>query len=139
MATVEPILCKAGFALFVAGLLLGAAIPRLKSPRLGLSAHLTAVQGGIALIAIGLLWPHFNLGPLTSTVLSFALWISTWLLSLGIALAAVYGASKVLPIAGQGLRASAKQEQAVAILVVGSSTVLTLSSIVIFALWIGGP
>jgi (hydroxyamino)benzene mutase len=138
MASIEPILCKAGFALFVAGLLLGAAIPRFKSPRLGLSAHLTAVQGGIALIAIGLLWPHFNLAPLTSTVLSFALWISTWLLSLGIALAAMCGASKVLPIAGQGLRASAKQEQAVAILVGGSSVVLTLSSIVIFALWIGG-
>jgi hydroxylaminobenzene mutase len=138
MATAEPILCKAGFALFVGGLLLGVAIPRFKSPRLGLSAHLTAVQGGIALIAIGLLWPRFHFGTLTSTVLSFALWISTWLLSLGIALAAVYGASRVLPIAGQGIRASAKQEQAVAILVVGSSAILTLSSIVIFALWIVG-
>ena len=97
------------------------------------------MQSGTALIAIGLLWPHFNLGPLTSTVLSFALWISTWSLSLGIALAAVYGASRVLPIAGQGFRASAKQEQAVALLVAGSAAILTLSSIVIFALWIVAP
>jgi hydroxylaminobenzene mutase len=138
MASVEIALCKAGFALFVVGLLIGAAIPGFNSPRLGLSAHLTAVQGGIALIAIGLLWPHFNLGPLTSTVLSFALWVSTWLLSLGIALAAVFGAGKVLPIAGDGLRASAKRERTVAMLVVGSSAILTLSSIAVFTLWIAG-
>ncbi len=138
MASVEIALCKAGLALFVVGLLIGAVIPRFNSPRLGLSAHLTAVQGGIALIAIGLLWPHFNLGPLTGTVLSFTLWVSTWLLSLGIALAAVFGAGEVLPIAGNGLRASAKRERTVAMLVVGSAAALTLSSIAVFTLWIAG-
>jgi len=71
-------------------------------------------------------------------VLSFALWVSTWLLSLGIALAAVFGAGKVLPIAGDGLRASAKRERTVAMLVVGSSAILTLSSIAVFTLWIAG-
>lgn len=55
MAHPSTTLCFAGLLLFMLGLLNGFAIPRLQSPRLGLSAHLAAVQSGTFLIAIGLL------------------------------------------------------------------------------------
>jgi hydroxylaminobenzene mutase len=38
--------------LFLAGLLTGLAIPVCRSPRLGLSAHLTGVQSGTFLLAL---------------------------------------------------------------------------------------
>lgn len=55
-------LAKAGLWLFLAGLLIGAAIPKFTSPRLALSAHLTAVQSGTALLAIGWFWPQLTQG-----------------------------------------------------------------------------
>ncbi|MGH7735765.1 MAG: hydrogenase, partial [Gemmatimonadales bacterium] len=76
----SEILCLAGLVLFMLGLLAGFVIPRMRSPRLGLSAHLTAVQGGSFLIAVGLMWPKLALGEAMSRVLANGLWISIDLL-----------------------------------------------------------
>ena len=54
MTATAILLGKAGFVLFALGLLIGIAIPKLRNPRMGLSAHLTAVQTGPTLIAIAL-------------------------------------------------------------------------------------
>src|SRR3974377_2232036 len=116
MATVEPALCKSGFALFIFGLLLGATIPRFKHARIGLSAHLTAVQGGTALMAMGAIWPTLCNDPTASALLGHVIWASMWSLAVGLTLAAMFGAGKVLPIAGTGARASPYQERLVATL-----------------------
>jgi len=57
------LLCFAGVLLFLLGLLTGFAIPALRSPRIGLSAHVASIQSGIALVAFGLVWPRLALSP----------------------------------------------------------------------------
>lgn len=119
-------LAKAGLWLFLAGLLIGAAIPKFTSPRLALSAHLTAVQSGTALLAIGWFWPQLTDGNAYAGILGHALWISFWVLSAGLTLAAAWGASRVLPIAGTGYSATAVKEQIAAFLISASSVSLTV-------------
>ena len=58
METLSSTLCFMGALLFMLGLLTGAGIPSFRSPRIGLSAHLAAIESGLALIAFGLLIPH---------------------------------------------------------------------------------
>ena len=49
-------LISAGILLFLIGLLFGLVFPRLANPRMGLSAHLVALQGAIYLVVLGLIW-----------------------------------------------------------------------------------
>ena len=55
MEAVSSTLSFMGALLFLLGLLTGFGIPAFRSPRIGLSAHLDAIQSGLALIAFGLL------------------------------------------------------------------------------------
>jgi (hydroxyamino)benzene mutase len=119
-------LSKAGLWLFLVGLLIGAAIPKFTSPRLALSAHLTAVQSGTALLALGWFWPQLTHGNANAEVLGHALWISFWMLSVGLTLAAAWGASRVLPIAGAGYGATALKERMAAVLITSASVLLIL-------------
>src|ERR1700753_649959 len=96
-------LCFAGMLLFLLGLLNGLAIPRMRSPRLGLSAHLTGVQSGTFLIAAGLLWSKLSLAGTLSAVVAHALWVSLYAVWLSLVLAGVFGAGRGLPIAGGGI------------------------------------
>lgn len=137
--TMIEILCKSGFALFAAGLCIGAMIPRFKNPRLGLSAHLTAVQAGAALMAMGAMWPTLSSHPTAGTVLGHVISASSWSLVGGLTLAAVYGASRVLPIAGSATRGTPMQERLVATIVLGSSVILTAATLGIIALWFVKP
>ena len=50
-----------GAVLFMLGLLIGFAIPVLRNPRMGVSVHLTGVQGAMMLWILGLLWPRLGL------------------------------------------------------------------------------
>jgi hydroxylaminobenzene mutase len=59
-----------GVLLLLIGLLTGLAVPALSVPRLGVSAHILGVIGGLLLIALGLLWPQLRLAP-RSAVLGF--------------------------------------------------------------------
>jgi (hydroxyamino)benzene mutase len=120
---------RAGF--FTAGLLLGVAIPKMQNPRMGLSAHLTAVQTGPALIAFALFWHYLAVPQVWTSVLAYALVVSSFALVLGITLAGFTGASEALPIAGKGYQASRFQEQLVSFLVRGSSVVMAVSCIAI--------
>ncbi len=119
-------LAKAGLWLFFVGLLIGAAIPKFTSPRLALSAHLTAVQSGTALLAIGWFWPQRTHGNAYATILGQALWISFWALSAGLTLAAAWGASRVLPIAGAGYAATSLKERVAAFVISAASVSLIL-------------
>lgn len=68
-------LCFTGVLLFLLGLLNGLAIPHLRSPRLGLSAHLTGVQSGTFLLAAGLLWARLAISEPWNAILGHVLWI----------------------------------------------------------------
>ena len=125
------LLGKAGFVLFTFGLLLGVAIPKMKNPRMGLSAHLTAVQTGPSLIGFALFWQYLAVPETWTSTLVYALISSSYVLVLGIMLAGLTGASEALPIAGKGHQASPFQEQLVSILVRGSSVAMALSCVVI--------
>jgi len=50
-----------GVLLFFIGLIQGALIPYFHNPRMALSAHLAAVQSGMAMIIFGLIWALLNL------------------------------------------------------------------------------
>jgi (hydroxyamino)benzene mutase len=108
-------LVYSGAVLFFIGLVQGGLVPYLLNPRMALSAHLTAVQGGMALMVFGLVWPHVALGPRLASVTRLGAIIAFYLLWLGIGLAAALGASKALPIAGEGFEADQTAELAVAV------------------------
>ena len=45
-----------GVVLFLIGLIQGALIPFFHNPRMALSAHLAAVQSGMAMVIFGIIW-----------------------------------------------------------------------------------
>ena len=109
MQDVSSVLCFAGVLLFLFGLLTGFVIPSFRSPRIGLSAHLTGVQSGTFLIAFGLLWPKLMLWPAWSTVIGHAMWISLYVIYASLVLAAAFGAGRLCR-----LRAAASKPHAAA-------------------------
>ena len=115
------ILCQRGVLLFLLGLLTGLGQPLYKNPRVGLSAHLTGIQEGMALIAFGLLWPKLAFWSSWGMPLAQVLWISFYGIWFALLLAAFFGASRVLPIAGQGFRARPWQELIVSVLMIAAS------------------
>lgn len=129
MGAVELLLGKAGFLLFTLGLAIGAAVPRFRNPRMGLSAHTTAVQAGTALIAFGLFWPQFEIASWAAMPLAISLIASFAILIVSLVLAASFGASEALPIAGEGYGSSKAKERTVSILALGSSAWMLLACI----------
>ena len=57
-------------------------------------------------------------------MMAYALLASSYALVIGLVLAAALGASRVLPIAGEGFAATKSQELIVAVIVLASSTVM---------------
>jgi hydroxylaminobenzene mutase len=100
-----------GLVLFFLGLLTGFVVPSMTSPRLGISAHMEAVMNGMFLILVGgVVWDLLGLSRRIATAVYWLLLCSAygnWLFCL---LAAVFGASKMLPVAGAGHHALPWQE-----------------------------
>jgi (hydroxyamino)benzene mutase len=120
------ILVIAGAWLFLIGLLQGVAVPMFINPRMGLSAHLTAVQSGTALMILGVIW---SLAVWSEAFEKLAFWttlVGTYGLWLGLTLAAATGASDALPMAGQGYSASRLTELAVSALVMISGGLMII-------------
>ena len=121
---------RSGVVLVVFALLVGLAIPALAVPRLGVAAHVNGVVGGLALLVLGLLWPHLRLG---SRALGACFWLAvyafftaTLMPRLGAAWAA--GAT-MLPLAAGTARGTPLQE---AILSAG----LVTAGVAVFALFV---
>lgn len=129
MSSAPLLLGTSGLVLFMLGLLLGFAIPRFHNPRMGLSAHLTAAQTGPALIAIALFWRYCSVPPAWEWPLAGVLAASSYVLVVGIALAAATGASSSLPIAGKGHSATPWQERLVSLIVVTSSLAMAMATL----------
>lgn len=117
MERLSSTLCFAGTLLFLLGLLTGLGIPLFRSPRIGLSAHLAAIESGLGLIGFGLLLPHLLLSPAWAAGFTHLLWISLYVLWIGLVFGAAYGTGKTLPIAGAGFAATPWQEITARILI----------------------
>jgi hydroxylaminobenzene mutase len=121
MANSQFVLCFSGFVLFFLGLMNGFLIPAGRSPRIGLSGHLAAVQSGTFLIAAGLIWPMMHLWPALEAAIAHVLWLSLYAVWLSLLLAGLFGAGRGLPIAGQGITTTPAKQMVVSILLIGGS------------------
>jgi hydroxylaminobenzene mutase len=125
MESLSSTLCFTGVLLFALGLATGFAIPAFRSSRIGLSAHLTGLQSGTFLVALGLMWPKIALWPSMSNLIGHAIWISLYTIYGSLVLAAAFGAGRDLPIAGGGISTTrAKQISVTALMGSGSLAVL---------------
>ena len=136
--SIEWTLCFSGVLLFFLGLLTGFAIPAARSPRIGLSAHLTGVQSGTFLIAVGSLWPKLDLGSWSAPV-GHALWLSLYAIWLSLLLAALFGAGRGLPMAGQGMTTTKGKQAIVSVLLIGGSLVSALAVAAMLIGWTWRP
>lgn len=118
-----------GLVLFATGLLIGFAVPRFSNSRMGLSAHLTAVQTGPALIAVALFWQHCSVPLSWEWPVALTLMLSSYVLFLAIGVAAVTGASSALPMAGTGYSASKGMERLVTAMVGSSALAMAAATL----------
>lgn len=123
----DKALLVAGALLFLLGLVQGAVVQQFLNPRMALSAHLTAVQSGMALMIAGIVWQAVALPTLPESLCRWALVVSMIGLWLGLTLSAATGASASLPIAGAGYAAAEGIELLVSALVLGSSAAMVLA------------
>ena len=137
MEGVSSILSFMGALLFLLGLLTGFGIPMFRSPRIGVSAHLDAIESGLGLIAFGLLIPHLTISPGWASVIAHMMWISLYVLWLGLLFGAVWGTGRTIPIAGAGVSAEPWQENAARSLIsVGSiGSVVAIAALLVQWRW----
>ena len=102
-----------GALLFLLGLLTGGIIPAVRSPRLGLSAHLEGVMNGTFLMVVGAIWHHVHLSQSLSRLCVGLLVYGTFVNWLSVLLGAAFGAGRMMPIAGGGVTAQPWQESLV--------------------------
>jgi (hydroxyamino)benzene mutase len=110
------LLLVSGALLFLIGLLSGFMINALENSRMGLSAHLAALQGAIFLLVVAATWEHVRISEWLRAVTSTTLTAGIYLFWIALMLAAVWGTSEATPIAGAGFSGSPWQESAVMIL-----------------------
>lgn len=135
MPEAAAILSFTGVLLFLLGLFTGFAIPVCRSPRLGLSAHLTGVQSGTFLLALGLLWPHLALGQPWNGVVANGTWVCLYMVWLSLLLAGVFGAGRGLPIAGQGITTTPVPQAVVTTLLAAGSLGLVIAIAALLVTW----
>jgi (hydroxyamino)benzene mutase len=137
MEGVSSILSFMGALLFLLGMLTGFGIPMFRSPRIGVSAHLDAIESGLGLIAFGLLIPHLTISLGWASLIGYTLWISLYVLWLGLLFGAVWGTGRTIPIAGAGVSAEPWQENAARSLIsLGSlGSVLALAALLVQWRW----
>ena len=112
-------------------MLQGVAIEKFKNSRMALSAHLTAAHSGMALMIFGVIWSVIDLVGLTGELAKIALILSLYLIWFGITVSAITGASKALPIAGEGYAGSKVSETLVSVLTAIGGLLLIVSCIAI--------
>jgi len=130
-STNRPLL-RSGYILVLLGLLTGVATPLVRNPRMGLSAHLTGFLAGILLVVLALSWRHLRLSARVERMvetLARVAGFGTWIAAV---LAAVWGTSRLTPIAGAGHTAAAWQEWLAAAVTVGAAlaTIATVGVVI---------
>jgi len=117
-------LLQLGVVLILLGLLLGLAVPLLANPRMGLASHLEGVMNGLLLIAVGLLWPKLSLSELLLKTTYWLVLLGSYANVVATFLAAVWGTSRMTPIAGRGHAGAPGHELLVSVLLVSLSASL---------------
>lgn len=137
MEGVSSILSFMGALLFLLGLLTGFGIPMFRSPRIGVSAHLDAIESGLGLIAFGLLIPHLTISPGWASLIAYTMWISFYVLWLGLLFGAAWGTGRTISIAGAGMSAEPWQENAArALISLGSiGSVIAIAALLVQWRW----
>ena len=129
-------LALAGALLFLAGLLQGAVVDLFTNPRMALSAHLDAMQSGMAVMIAALFWHHARLSHHAERIARWTLATGMWGLWICLTLSAMTGASESLPMAGAGYSGGAIAESVVTALVLLSSAAIVAGwGIFTFGLW----
>jgi len=123
----------AGTVLFLLSLLVAFVIPIVANPRMGVAAHVAGLQSGMALWAMGLMWQQMVLPQAAQRTAQITATAGLYAIFASILLAAVWGASRALPIAGAGHQASRLRELAVTMLIAGGSLAITVA--VVIVLW----
>jgi len=127
-----------GAVLFLAGLLQGALIPHFMNPKMALSAHLAAVQSGMALMVFGLIWGALVLEKKWLDVILYSSIASMYLIWFSITLSAVLGASQALPMAGEGFSSSPINEMVIEVIVyIGAGLGIVASLLIVLGLYNG--
>jgi hydroxylaminobenzene mutase len=128
-------LCRHGAILFFLGLVNGALVSALTNSRMGLSAHLAGVQNGMVLLIFGLVWQRLSLSRRAIRVAEWASIFSMYAIWGALLLAAIFGTSRVTPIAGAGFQGAAWQEGLVAVLLyTGSAGIFLGAGLVLWGL-----
>ena len=95
-------LIRAGILLFLIGLLFGLIFPRLANPRMGLSAHLVALQGAIYLVVLGLIWGEMALSRWLETAIVWLALYGNYGNFVSNVLSAAWATTRAQPIFGSG-------------------------------------
>ena len=111
-----------GMLLFFLGLIQGVLVQAAMNPRMALSAHLAAVQSGMALMIFGLLWRYVQLGSSALKVALITGIASMYLIWIALTYGSLVGAGEATPIAANGFSASPSEESIFA-------AVITLGSV----------
>jgi (hydroxyamino)benzene mutase len=135
MEAISSTLSFMGALLFLLGLLTGFGIPGFRSPRIGLSAHLAAIESGLGLIAFGLLLLHLRISIGWASVIGHTMWISLYVMWVGLVVGAVFGTGRTIPIAGAGLVAKDWQENAALTLISAGSIGAVVAIGALLAQW----
>lgn len=110
-----------GTVLFLLSLLSGFAMPFLANPRMGVSAHVTGLESGMALWALGLMWQHVALPAGAERAAQIIAVAGLYAIFISLFLDALWGTSRATPIAGAGHQASSMRETMVTVLLTGGS------------------
>ena len=137
--SLRELLCWTGVLLFLLGLLTGVAIPAVRGPRIALSAHVAAIESGLVLIALGLLGAHLELGAGWAAAIGHGMWISLYVLWVGLLAGAVFGTGRTLPLAGAGLRAEPWQELTALVLIGAGSIGSAAATVALLWQWSWRP
>ena len=100
---------------------------------MALSAHLTAVQSGMALMIAGLAWHAVSVSKSVAAAAKWTIIVGMFGLWVGLTMSAATGASNSLPIAGANHNADHATETLVSVIVLGSSASMTLGWILFVA------
>lgn len=125
----------AGILLFLLALITGMIFPSLANPRMGLSAHLVGLLGGLFLIALGVIWPDKDLPPSLDTLAFVLVIFGTYANLITTFLAATFATNRLTPLAGSGHLAEPWQENIVTGgLVLSSVAMVTVCLLVLWGL-----
>ena len=122
--------------LFFLGLIVGLIVPFLANPRMCLSSHLEGIMNGIFLIVLGLIW---NKVDVSVRWLKINFWLAvygTFANWLGILVAAMFNAGKMLNVAAEGQQGPALAEGIVNFSLI-SLTVAMLAVCIILLIGLG--